>query len=242
MGLARFAGPVPAIPRGVPQHRRHLGRCGSSSPSRGRARGGSKGRTVRASGPGGRGWLGKGAQAPGGAGFSIRRIHELATEGARATRIGVSASHPRDLHRSTSLLVACAARADLALTRGHSVGVTTARSGHVAGDGIRRGLNLPGHTSSTRFDGHPGCARGSSWSQTRRSGPRKRVAFDGVASGDGPGTSSLGGESNPVNPTAGSATEGVRGRVTTLAPGRQSQEEGALLGGLEITGPQGRAA
>jgi hypothetical protein len=65
-----------------------------------------------------------------------------------------------------------------------------------------------------------GCARGSNWSQTRRSGPGKRVAFDGVASGSGPGTSSLGGESNPVNPTAGSATENVRGRVTTLAPGR----------------------
>lgn len=60
------------------------------------------------------------------AGASI--IHELATEGARATRIGVSASHPRDPHRSTSLLVACAARADLALTRGSSAGVTTARS------------------------------------------------------------------------------------------------------------------
>lgn len=65
-----------------------------------------------------------------------------------------------------------------------------------------------------------GCARGSNWSQTRRSGPGKRVAFDGVASGSGPGTSSLGGESNPVNPTVGSATENVRGRVTTLAPGR----------------------
>src|SRR5262249_10667944 len=44
----------------------------------------------------------KGAKAPGGAGFFNRRIHELATEGARATRIGVSASHQRDPHRSTS--------------------------------------------------------------------------------------------------------------------------------------------
>jgi hypothetical protein len=35
-----------------------------------------------------------------------------------------------------------------------------------------------------------GRACGSDWSQTRRSGPRKRVAFDGVASGSGPGTSS----------------------------------------------------
>jgi hypothetical protein len=33
-----------------------------------------------------------------------------------------------------------------------------------------------------------GCARGSNWSQTRRSGPGKRAAFDGAASGSGPGT------------------------------------------------------
>lgn len=85
-----------------------------------------------------------------------------------------------------------------------------------------------------------GCARGSNWSQNRRSGPRKRAAFDGAVSGDGPGTSSLGGESNPVNPSAGSATEGVRGRFTTFAPGRQRRGEGALFGGLEITCPQGR--
>jgi hypothetical protein len=48
-----------------------------------------------------------------------------------------------------------------------------------------------------------GCARRSNWSQTRRSGPGKRAAFDGAASGSGPGTSSLGGESNPVNPSQG---------------------------------------
>jgi len=158
------------------------------------------------------------------------------------TRIGVTVSHQRDPHGSMSSLTASAARADLALSRESSAGATTARSSRAAVDGVWRGLNLPGHKASIRFDGRPGCARGLNWSQTRRSGPRKRVAFDGVASGDGPGTSSLGGESNPVNPTAGSATEGVRGRVTTLAPGRQSQEEGALLGGLEITGPQVRAA
>jgi len=76
-----------------------------------------------------------------------------------------------------------------------------------------------------------GCARGSNWSQTRRSGPRKRAAFDGVASGDGPGTSSLGGESNPVNPSVGSATEGVRGKFTTFAPGRQRREEGGCSEG-----------
>jgi hypothetical protein len=84
-----------------------------------------------------------------------------------------------------------------------------------------------------------GCARGSNWSQTRRSGPGKRAAFDGVASGSGPGTSSLGGESNPVNPSAGSATGSVRGRYTTLAPGRQRREEGALLGGPPDQGPAG---
>jgi hypothetical protein len=126
--LVRFAGSGPASPRGVLQHGKHLGRCGLSSPSRGRVRSGPRGQTAGASGPGGRGGLENGAQAPGSAGLSSRRIHELATEGARATRIGVSTSHHRDLHRSTSLLVACAARADLALTRGHPAGVTTARS------------------------------------------------------------------------------------------------------------------
>jgi hypothetical protein len=76
-----------------------------------------------------------------------------------------------------------------------------------------------------------GCARGSNWSQTRRSGPRKRAAFDEAVRGDGPGTSSLGGESNPVNPSAGSATEGVRGKCTTFAPGRQRREEGGCSEG-----------
>lgn len=155
MVRARFAGLGPASPRCVLQHRRHLGRSGSPSPSRGKARGGPLGRTSCASRAGSPGGLGNGAQAPGSAGLSSRRLHELATEGARATWIGVSASHPRDPHRSTSSLVACPAKADLALTHGSSAGVTTARSGHAAVDRARRGLNLPGHTASTRFDGHP---------------------------------------------------------------------------------------
>ena len=126
--LSGSPGRVLCIRRGVSQHRRHLGRCGSSAPSRGKARGGPRSRTACASGTGSLGGLGQGAQAPGGAGLFNQRIHELATEGARATRIGVSASHQRDPHGSTSSLVACAARADLALTRGSSAGVTTARS------------------------------------------------------------------------------------------------------------------
>jgi hypothetical protein len=52
----------------------------------------------------------------------------------------------------------------------------------------------------------------------RRSGAWKHVAFDEAAGGNEPGTSSPGGESNPVNPRAGSATESVRGRVTTSLP------------------------
>jgi len=181
-----------------PQHRRHLGRCGSSSPSRGRARGGPTGK------------LGKCA------GVFSRRVDELATEGARVKRIGVSSSHPRDPDGSTSWLVACAAKADLALTRGSSAGVTTAREGRAAVDGVRRGLNLPGHTRQPGSRSSEAVLVDRIWSQTRRSGLWKRAAFDEAASGDGPGTSSLGGESNPVNPIAGSATEGVRGRVTTL--------------------------
>ena len=66
----------------------------------------------------------------------------------------------------------------------------------------------------------PGCACGSNWSQTRRSGPRSASPLTGWRAEPVLGTSSLGGESNPVNPSAGSATESVRGRVTTLAPGR----------------------
>jgi hypothetical protein len=61
------------------------------------------------------------------AGLFNRRVNELATEGARVKRIGVSASHPRDPHGLTSYLVACPAKADLALTRRSSAGVTTAR-------------------------------------------------------------------------------------------------------------------
>jgi len=52
----------------------------------------------------------------------------------------------------------------------------------------------------------------------------KLVTFDGVARGSGPGTSSLGGESNPVNPTVGSATGNVRGRFTTLAPADKARK------------------
>jgi hypothetical protein len=69
-----------------------------------------------------------------------------------------------------------------------------------------------------------GSARGSNWSQKsaatpgeasrergsagyvgdgRRPGSRKRAAFDEAAGRGGPGTSAVGGESNPVNPRAG---------------------------------------
>ena len=62
-----------------------------------------------------------------------------------------------------------------------------------------------------------GAAQGTP-AMARRSGAWKRVTFDEAAGGDGPGTSSPGGESNPINPGAGSATESVRGRVTTSLP------------------------
>lgn len=63
------------------------------------------------------------------------------------------------------------------------------KDGHAAGDDARWGKHLAGHTTSSRFKGIRGCARGSNWSHTRRSGPGKRAAFDGAASGSGPGTS-----------------------------------------------------
>ena len=77
------------------------------------------------------------------------------------------------------------------------------KDGHAAGDNAQRGKHRAGHTTSPRFKVIRGCARRSNWSQTRRSGPGKRAAFDGAASGSGPGTFSLGGESNPVNPSQG---------------------------------------
>jgi len=150
----------PASPRCVLQHRRHLGRSGSPSPSRGKARGGPRSRTSCASGAGSPGGLGNGAQAPGGAGLSSRRVHELATEGAGATWIGVSASHPRDPHRSTSSLVACPAKADLALAHESSASVTTARSVTllltVFGE-ASTSLDTPRQPGSTVIQG---CARG----------------------------------------------------------------------------------
>lgn len=192
----------PSFPEGLPWNGRHLGRCGSPSPSRGKARGGSAGQPACASRVGGRGGLGKGARAPGGAGLSSRRIHELATEGVRAKRIGITASPPRGPHGSSSYLVACPAKADLVLPRGSSAGVTTARK--------PTPQVTPSREAQTSLDTRPpgskpiqGCARGSNGSQNRRSGSNKRVAFDEAASGGGPGASSLGGESNPVNPKEG---------------------------------------
>jgi hypothetical protein len=49
----------------------------------------------------------------------------------------------------------------------------------------------------------------------RRSGLKKRVSFDEAARGRGPGGPPLGGESNPVKPSVGIATEGVRGSSVT---------------------------
>jgi len=105
---------------------RHLGRCGSLSPSRGKARGGPESQPTCASRAGGPGELGNGAQAPGCAGLSSLQLHELATEGVRAKRIGVTTS-PRGSHRPWGWMVSCAAKADLALTRESLVEVASAR-------------------------------------------------------------------------------------------------------------------
>jgi hypothetical protein len=50
----------------------------------------------------------------------------------------------------------------------------------------------------------------------RRSGLTKRAPFDEAARGGNPGGPPLGGESNPVKPSAGIATEGVRGNSVTF--------------------------
>lgn len=140
-GLARFAGPGPAIPRVAPQHGRHLGCSRALSPSRGGAGSGPRGQAARRKQgarprwvrkrarkrPTGRASARQGARAPGSAGLSSRRIREPTTEGVRAARIGITASPPRSPHGLSSCLVACPAKADLVLNRGSSVGVTAAR-------------------------------------------------------------------------------------------------------------------
>lgn len=75
----------------------------------------------------------------------------------------------------------------------------------------------------------------------RRSGLTKRAPFDEAARGGGPGGPPLGGESNPVKPSAGIATESVRGNSVTFSPGRTRLGEGAPRGGIAIAIPQGRA-
>jgi hypothetical protein len=224
-----------------PQHRRHLGCSRLSSPSRGGAGSGPSGGTACASRTGGRGGLVKGRA-------STRKRWLLQPAHPRARDRRCLSNTDRDTGQSStrpSQVVVMPGRLCGESRSGPETWKLGQRGdrkdGHAAGDNARRGKHRAGHTTSSRFKVIRGCARRSNWSQTRRSGPGKRAAFDGAASGSGPGTFSLGGESNPVNPSAGSATEGVRGRVTTLAPGRQSLEKGALLGGLEITGPQGQA-
>jgi hypothetical protein len=98
------------------------------------------------------------------------------------------------------------------------------KEGHATGYGVWTGPNPLGQSTSTGFKAIWGCARGSNWSQMsaaapgeasrkrgsagyvgdgRHAGPSKRAAFDEAASGGGPGSSTFGGESNPINPRAG---------------------------------------
>jgi hypothetical protein len=217
----RFAGPGLAPLRGVPQHRRHLGRSGSPSPSRGRARGGPQKRNAPRKRDGKLRWARQGRA-------STRRRWSLqpAQPRARDRRCksdadwGISQSSTRPSRVDVIAGCLCGeSRSGPDLSKlgrrdDRKVEVTSLLT--VSGE-ASTSLGTPRQRGSSVIRG---CARGSNWSQTRRSGPGKRVAFDEVASGSGPGTSSLGGESNPVNPRAGSATESVRGRVTTLAPGR----------------------
>jgi len=212
------------------------------SPSRGKARGGPRGKWRRSSAlpdalqvPGG---LGNGAQAPGGAGLSSRHLHELATEGVRARRIGVMVGHPGGPHGSSWWLTSCAAKADLVLTCRSSACMASARrimllvrpssraqarrARHTNQVQRRSGVVLADRTGRRVAAARRCIAQASSAGHAgggRRPGSAKRVFFDEMTRGDGPGAPPLGGESNPVNPSAGSATEGVRGKGTTFAPG-----------------------
>jgi len=203
------------------------------------------------------GGLGKGVQAPGSIDLSHRCIHELATEGVHAKRIRGNArpsTRPSGVVLVVELLCGeSRSGPDPPKLRLHGV----RKDDHAAGCAVLRGESPTGRTHQPGSKVIRGCARGSNWSQTSAamSGDAMRErAEQGMAAMEG----ALGwGSTLPLTrrrvepvlvlllsvwgvksrqPESGSATEGVRSRVTTFAPGRQRREEGALLGGLEITG------
>lgn len=220
MGLARFAGPDPGLLWGVSREEGTLVLwiavpvAGEGDPRPSKA---TRDLRKRGAGP----WWARQRRA------SARRRWTLQPAHPRAHDRRCPSLSERDNgqfftrpSRVVSSLVACPAKADLVLNRGSSTGAICRKARSVAADPVRGGPNLAGQPVSAGGKAIRGCARGSNRSQTRRPGPGKRAAFDEAMRGDGPGASSLGGESNPVNPSAGGATEGVRGRFTTFAPGR----------------------
>jgi hypothetical protein len=206
------------------------------------------------------GELGAGARAPGGAGLqpACPRANDRRCPSSR--RIGVMSGHPGGLHRSPWWR-------GFLCGESRSGPDPSKRGQHgVRKEGRAAGLTEPrGASSEDRREGQVQRRSGlCSWIEPvaeslagwvrhraserilagrggRRSGLTKRAPFDEAARGDSPGGPPLGGESNPVKPSAGIATEGVRGNSVTFSRGRTRLGEGAPRGGIAIAIPQGRA-
>jgi hypothetical protein len=114
------------------------------------------------------------------------------------------------------------------------------KEGHATGYGVWTGASSLRQSTSTGFKAIRGCARGSNWSQIsaaapgeasrkrrnagyagegRHAGPSRRAAFDEAASGGGPGTFAVGGESNPINPRAGARQSVSEAGARPCTPG-----------------------
>jgi hypothetical protein len=205
------------------------------------------------------GGLGKGAQAPGCAGLSSRCIHELATEGVRAERIGVTPSQQCGSHGSWRWLVSGFLVGESLLGPDLlKLGWRGAREGgHATGCAVRQGP--PPHRAH-RVNRVRGDLLLCSWIELvaeigggarrciaqagsagnagdgRRPGSRKRAAFDEAAGGGGPGSFSLGGASNPINPGEGARQRASEARVTAFV-----QEEHAWKKERRAEGSRSRA-
>lgn len=166
--LARFAGPGPAIPRAALQHGRHLGCSRALSPSRGGAGSGPGGQAARRKQGARPRWVRKRARERPTGRASARKRRPLQQAPPRAHDRRCPSSTDRDNGQSStqpSRVVVMPGRLSGESRSGPEpwkLGRGDRRKdGHAAGDDVRRGLNLAGQPTSTRFKSIWGCARGS---------------------------------------------------------------------------------